>query len=100
MLVLCGHGYRLSLQDRKIIHAKLLHAAQAVIVSMRDLNIKPIDPRNQEYSDFLHLYALDHDPDAPLDPKVGDAMFSLWKDKSVNQLRGHQKEVDLPDSTS
>lgn len=67
---------------------------------MRDLDIKPMEPKNHEYLDFLNLYALYYDPDAPHDPKLGDAMFSLWKDKSVNKLRGHQKEVDLADSTS
>lgn len=65
---------------------------------MREFKIEPVEPRNQEYSNFLMKYALDYDPKNPLEPKIGDAISSLWNDDSINTLMEHRKDFELPDS--
>lgn len=67
---------------------------------MMDLNLEPVEPRNQEYSDFLLNYTLDPGSKLFLEPKVGDAISSLWKDKSMNKLIEHRTEVYFTDSMS
>ncbi|KAF3397352.1 hypothetical protein DPV78_007813 [Talaromyces pinophilus] len=99
MLILSSDGYRPSRQDGSSIHANLLYAVRIVISSMRKLRIEPVEPRNQEYSDFLWKYSLYHDPETPLEPKVGDAISSLWKDESMKKLMKHRTEFYLPEST-
>jgi guanine nucleotide-binding protein subunit alpha len=99
MLFLSDGGLWPPRQDLLSVQANLLYAAQILVTSMRELKIKPAKPVNQEFSDFLMKYDLDHDPDTPLEPKVGDAISSLWKDDSIDKLMEHRTRFYLPDST-
>jgi guanine nucleotide-binding protein G(i) subunit alpha len=98
MVILSSDGYRPTRQDGSSIHAKLLYAVRVVISSLRKLRIEPVELRNQEYSEFLWKYSLYHDPETPLEPKVGDAISSLWKDESMKKLMKHRTEFYLPES--
>ena len=99
MLILSRDGYRPSRQDGLSIQADLLYAVRIAISCMKKLRIEPVELKNQAYSDFLWKYSLYHDPHTPLEPKVGDAISSLWKAESMKKLMKHRTEFYLPEST-
>jgi guanine nucleotide-binding protein subunit alpha len=98
MCIMSDDAYGLKNMYRRSIYSNLLYAAQTVIKSMRELNLEPVEHRNQGHSDFLMKYTLDNDPDTPIEPKAGDAISSLWKDESVKKLMQHRTEFCLPES--
>lgn len=83
---------------RLTIYKNLIDCSKALINAMRQFEIEPKDPVNVEFSDFLSEYAVDPDPHTPLDSKVGIAVQSLWKDKSIEALMERQSEFYLMDS--
>jgi len=83
---------------RLTIYKNLIDCSKALINAMRQFEIELTDPVNVEFSDFLSEYAVDPDPHTPLDPKVGIAVQSLWKDKSIEALMERQSEFYLMDS--
>ena len=83
---------------RHTIYKNLIDCAKAIIVAMRQFEIEVEDPQNHEYCDYITEYAVDPDPQQPLDPKVGDAIASMWQDKSIPKVFDHQNEFYLMDS--
>jgi guanine nucleotide-binding protein G(i) subunit alpha len=83
---------------RLTIYKNLIDCAKAMIGAMRQFEIEPTNDANKEYSDYLMEYQVDPDPHTPLDPKVGNAVDSLWKDASIDALMERQSEFYLMDS--
>ena len=83
---------------RLTVYKNLVDCARALVGAMRQFGIEPGDPRNQEYGDYVMEYQVDPDPHAPLDPMVGEAVTSIWKDTSMSAVLDHQSEFYLMDS--
>lgn len=83
---------------RLTIYKNLIDCAKALIGAIRQFKIDPKNPENVEYCDFLFDYQVDPDPHTPLDPKVGTAVISIWKDPSMETLMERQSEFYLMDS--
>lgn len=83
---------------RLTIYKNLIDCAKAMISAMRQFEIEPTNDLNKEYSDYLLEYQVDPDPHTSLDPKVGKAVDSLWKDASIDALMERQSEFYLMDS--
>ncbi len=83
---------------RLTIYKNLIDCAKAMIGAMRQFEIEPTNDANKEHSDYLLEYQVDPDPHTPLDPKVGKAVDSLWKDASIDALMERQSEFYLMDS--
>jgi guanine nucleotide-binding protein G(i) subunit alpha len=83
---------------RLTIYKNLIDCAKALIGAMRQFGIEPTNTSNVEYSDYLLEYQVDPDPHTPLEPKVGIAVSSLWKDASMEALLERQSEFYLMDS--
>lgn len=83
---------------RSVVYRNLLDCAKALITAMQQFDIEPTDPSNEEYSDFLMNYDLSPDPYVILDPQVGEATWSIWKDPAVSQVLDRQTEFYLMDS--
>jgi guanine nucleotide-binding protein G(i) subunit alpha len=83
---------------RLTIYKNLTDCAKALISAMRQFNIDPKTPANVEYCDYLLDYQVDPDPHTSLDPKVGTAASSIWKDPSIETLMERQSEFYLMDS--
>jgi guanine nucleotide-binding protein subunit alpha len=65
---------------------------------MRQFDIEPENEINKEYSEFLLNYTLEPGPQAELDPKVGQAVISIWNDPANEKLMERQTEFYLMDS--
>jgi guanine nucleotide-binding protein G(i) subunit alpha len=83
---------------RLTIYKNLLDCSKALIGAMRQFGIEPANSANRAYCDYLLAYQVDPDPHTPLDPKVGSAVESLWKDTSMSALLDRQSEFYLMDS--
>ena len=83
---------------RLTIYKNMIDCAKALITAMRQFDIEPADSQNEEYADYLLQYTIDPDPHRPLDPEVGEAVVSIWKDISIAQVLEHQSEFYLMDS--
>jgi guanine nucleotide-binding protein G(i) subunit alpha len=83
---------------RLTIYKNLIDCSKALIGAMRQFEIDPTEELNKEYCDYLLEYVVDPDPNTPLDPKVGTAVESLWKDGSIEPLMERQSEFYLMDS--
>lgn len=83
---------------RLTIYKNLIDCAKALVGAMRQMEIEPTNPANKEYGSFLLDYIVDPDPHTPLNPKVGMAVASLWKDGSMGPLLARQSEFYLMDS--
>jgi guanine nucleotide-binding protein G(i) subunit alpha len=75
------------------VYGNLLNSADTVLQAMHYFNVKPSEKGNQEYLAFLTKYIRTANHDNPPDPKVGEAMSSLWKDESINELKKHRTEL-------
>jgi guanine nucleotide-binding protein subunit alpha len=82
---------------RMTIYKNLVDCAKALIGAMRQFDIEPQNPINFEYSDFLIDYQVVTEPQT-LNPEVGMAIKSLWKDPSMQLLMERQSEFYLMDS--
>ncbi|TVY82794.1 Guanine nucleotide-binding protein alpha-3 subunit [Lachnellula suecica] len=82
---------------RMTIYKNLVDCAKALIGAMRQFDIDPQIPVNHEYSDFLIDYQVVTEPQT-LNPEVGMAIKSLWKDPSMSILMERQSEFYLMDS--
>lgn len=83
---------------RPTVYKNLIECAKAVVGAMRQFDIEPQLPVNEEYCDFLSNYVLQPGPQAEIDPKVGEAVVSIWKDPAKDQLMERQTEFYLMDS--
>ncbi|KUJ16837.1 G protein alpha subunit [Mollisia scopiformis] len=83
---------------RLTIYKNLVDCAKALVGAMRQFNIEPINPVNNEYGDYLLDYNVDPNPHTPLNPKVAMAITSIWADGSIETLMERQSEFYLMDS--
>jgi guanine nucleotide-binding protein G(i) subunit alpha len=83
---------------RLTIYKNLTDCAKALVNAMRQFGIRPQNPENIDYGNYLLEYQIDPDPSTPLDRKVGVAVTSLWKDGCIDLLLERQNEFYLMDS--
>lgn len=83
---------------RLTIYKNVLDCAKALIQAMRQFNIEPNDPHNNDNADYLLDYNVDPDPHTPLDPHVGECVVSIWHDTCIPEVMQHQSEFYLMDS--
>ena len=83
---------------RLTIYKNVLDCAKALIGAMRQFEIEPRNPRNNDNADYLLEYVVDPDPHTPLNPHVGECVVSIWKDPSIADVMEHQSEFYLMDS--
>lgn len=83
---------------RLTIYKNVIDCAKALVGAMRMFHIEPVNPQNNENCDFLMAYQVDPDPHSPLDPRVGTAVISLWRDACIAEIMEHQSEFYLMDS--
>ena len=83
---------------RSVVYRNLLDCAKALITAMQQFEVEPSDDANRELTDFLMGYELSPDPYVIVDPKIGQAAYSLWKDPAVSHVLERQTEFYLMDS--
>ncbi|KAK7523469.1 guanine nucleotide binding protein, alpha subunit [Phyllosticta citricarpa] len=83
---------------RLTIYKNVIDCAKSLIGAMRQFDIEPELPGNDEYCDYLMEYVVDPDPEKPLEAKVGQAISSLWHDPCVKQVMDRSSEFYLMDS--
>jgi guanine nucleotide-binding protein G(i) subunit alpha len=93
-----GYGQNELAAYRLTIYKNLIDCAKALIGAMRQFGIEPMNPTNEEYSNYLFDYQVDPDPLTPLNAKVGIAVQSLWKDGCIDSLMERQSEFYIMDS--
>ncbi|RDL35722.1 p-loop containing nucleoside triphosphate hydrolase [Venustampulla echinocandica] len=99
MKIIHQHGYsveELSMY-RMTIYKNLVDCAKALIAAMRQFDIQPTIPLNYERIDYLVDYQVVTEPPT-IDPEVGIAIQSLWKDPSMTAVMERQSEFYLMDS--
>lgn len=85
-------------QYRLVIYINVVDSAKSLITAIHSFGLEFAERKNQEYSDFLMEFNIDPDPDTPLGPKVGDAIFSLWNDPNISRVLDRRTEFYLMDS--
>ena len=83
---------------RPTVFKNLIECVKAVIVAMRQFDIEPAIEANRAYCDYLVDYTVEPGPQAHIDPKVGEAVHSIWSDPVKDQLMDRQTEFYLMDS--
>lgn len=83
---------------RLTVYKNIIDCAKALIGAMQQFDIEPGDPQNQLFCEFLLDYQVSSDPHTPLDPQVGEAIVSVWKDPSISLVMDRQSEFYLMDS--
>ena len=83
---------------RHTIYKNVIDCAKALIGAMRQFGVEPEVAGNKENCDFVLEYAVDPDPQQVLDPKVGDAITSIWTDPCIAKVFEHSSEFYLMDS--
>ena len=83
---------------RHTIYKNLIDCAKALIGAMRQFEIEAENQDNRNLCDFIMEYTVDPDPQQALDPKVGDAIASIWHDPCITKVFDHANEFYLMDS--
>jgi hypothetical protein len=85
-------------KHRHTIYNNVIDCAKALIAAMAQFDIQPQNEGNKEYCDYLLEYSIDSDPGTILDPKVGQAISSVWHDPCIEEVMEHSDEFYLMDS--
>lgn len=83
---------------RPTVFKNLVECAKAVITAMQQFEIEPQVDENKGYAQFILDYQAESGPQAHIDPQVGIAIQSIWKDPARTILMDHQTEFYLMDS--
>jgi guanine nucleotide-binding protein subunit alpha len=83
---------------RPTVFKNLVECGKAIINAMRQFDIEPVSERNRAYCKYLLDYTVESGPQAVIDPKVGDAVRSIWNDPVKDLLMERQTEFYLMDS--
>ncbi|KAK9776577.1 putative G protein alpha subunit [Seiridium cardinale] len=83
---------------RATVFKNLIECAKAVINAMDQFDIEPSNPTNREHCNFLLSYTVESGPSAHIEPRVGQAVQSIWSDPCIERLMEHQTEFYLMDS--
>ena len=71
---------------------------KALIGAMDQFEVEFAEAVNKEYAQYILEYNVDPDPHTALDPRVGEAVTSLWNDQHIPKLMEQQSEFYLMDS--
>ncbi|KAJ9636726.1 Guanine nucleotide-binding protein alpha-2 subunit [Coniosporium tulheliwenetii] len=83
---------------RLTVYKNVIDCAKSLIGAMRQFDIEPEIEGNDIYCDYLMEYTVDPDPEKTLEPKVAQAVTSVWKDPCVQKVLEHSSEFYLMDS--
>lgn len=83
---------------RHTIYKNLIDCAKALIGAMRQFDIEVENSENTTFCDYIMEFSVDPDPQQPLDSRIGEAINSVWQDKSISKVFDHQNEFYLMDS--
>lgn len=83
---------------RQTVYKNLLDCTKSLIGAYHQFSLQPSSNRVQDFIQFLWNYNIDPDPNAPLDPKLGEAITYLWNDPCTSTALEHQNEFYLMDS--
>lgn len=83
---------------RHTIYKNVIDCAKALIGAMRQFEIEVENPENNENCDYIMEYAVDPDPQQAMDPKVGDAIDTMWHDPCIAKVLERANEFYLMDS--
>ncbi|KAH3911586.1 hypothetical protein HBI56_163170 [Parastagonospora nodorum] len=83
---------------RLTIYKNVIDCAKALIGAMRQFEIQPESPGNDEFCNYLVDYTVDPDPEKPLDMRVGQAITAMWRDPCIPKVLEHSSEFYLMDS--
>ncbi|KJX93145.1 Guanine nucleotide binding protein (G-protein) alpha subunit [Zymoseptoria brevis] len=83
---------------RHTIYKNLIDCAKALVGAMRQFEIEIENEANRAHCDTIMEYTVDPDPQQSLDPKIGEAVASVWKDPCISKVFDHQNEFYLMDS--
>lgn len=85
---------------RLTVYKNLLDCVKSLISAMRQFEIEPQNPDNHRVCEYLMEYTVDPDPHSVLDPRVGDAVTSIWSDACIPKVMEHHTEFYLMDSAT
>lgn len=100
MKIIHQNGYskdELSLY-RLTIYKNLIDCMKALISAIHQFEIEIEDSTVRDFTDYIMSYTIDPDPGTELDPKVGEAVTSIWHDASVPKVMERSSEFYLMDS--
>ena len=83
---------------RHTIYKNLIDCAKALIGAMRQFEIELEDASNKEHCMYIMDFSVDPDPHQALDPRIGEAIATMWQDKCIPKVLDHQNEFYLMDS--
>lgn len=83
---------------RHTIYKNLIDCAKALIGAAKQFDVPLEVPDNRAYADYVMEYSVSPDPQQALDPQVGEAIGSIWKDPCIPKIFDHQNEFYLMDS--
>lgn len=83
---------------RLTIYKNVVDCAKSLIAAMNQFEVVPESEVNVRNCAFLMDYTADPDPNSSLDPRVGEAVTSLWQDPCIAKVMEHSSEFYLMDS--
>jgi guanine nucleotide-binding protein subunit alpha len=85
---------------RQTVYKNIVDSAKALVGALRQFDVEVTDEKNRVHCDYIMEATVDPDPQQSLDPQLGEAIRSLWKDASIPKVMEHQNEFYLMDSAS
>lgn len=100
MKIIHQNGYTIDelAMYRLTIYKNLVDCGKDLVNAMEKFNIEPDASINREFVQFIQDYRVDPDPNIPVDPRLGTAIVSLWKDPCISRVMEHQVKFYLMDS--
>lgn len=100
MKIIHQNGYTIDelAMYRLTIYKNLVDCAKDLVNAMEKFQIEPDAAINREFVQFILDYRVDPDPNIPVDPRLGTAIVSLWKDPCIARVMEHQVKFYLMDS--
>ena len=83
---------------RLTVFKNLIDCAKALIAASKQFDIELENKANEENCKYILEYNLDPDPHGALEPRVAEAIYSLWKDPCIPKIMDHSSEFYLMDS--
>lgn len=85
---------------RHTVYKNLVDCAKALISAMKQFDISPETPGNEEHCEYMTEYTVDPDPNSPLEPRLAQAITAIWHDPCIPNILAHSSEFYLMDSAS
>ena len=87
-------------QYKLTVYKNVSDCAKAIIAAMKQFELSVENDGSEDSCKYIEAYEVDSDPSKDLDPKLGDAVFQLWKDPTTQKVLSRQSEFYLMDSAS